>query len=55
MRPIQEIAATIGLDEKSIVPYGHYKAKIPLESVDTSGSRGKMIVVTGITPPHPGR
>ena len=54
MRPIQEIAATIGLDETSIVPYGHYKAKIPLESVDTSGSRGKMIVVTGITPTRAG-
>ena len=54
MRPIQEIAATIGLDEKLIVPYGHYKAKIPLESVDTSGPRGKMIVVTGITPTRAG-
>ena len=54
MRPIQDIAATIGLDETSIVPYGHYKAKIPLESVDTSGSRGKMIVVTGITPTRAG-
>ncbi len=54
MRPIQEIAGTIGLDEKSIVPYGHYKAKIPLESVDTSGPRGKMIVVTGITPTRAG-
>ncbi len=54
MRPIQEIAATLGLDEKSIVPYGHYKAKIPLESVDTSGPRGKMIVVTGITPTRAG-
>ena len=54
MRPIQEIAATIGLDEKSIVPYGHFKAKIPLESVDTSGPRGRMIVVTGITPTRAG-
>ena len=54
MRPIQEIAATIGLDEKTIVPYGHYKAKIPLESVDTTGRRGKMIVVTGITPTRAG-
>ena len=54
MRPIQEIAATIGLDENTIVPYGHYKAKIPLESVDTSSSRGKMIVVTGITPTRAG-
>ena len=41
MRPIQEIAATIGLDETLIVPYGHYKAKIPLESVDTSGLLGQ--------------
>ena len=54
MRPIQEIASVLGLDEKSIVPYGHHKAKIPLESVDTSGPRGKLIVVTGITPTRAG-
>ena len=54
MRPIQEIASALGLDKESIVPYGHYKAKIPLDSVDTSGNRGRLIVVTGITPTRAG-
>ncbi len=50
MRPISEIAGAMGLDPQTIIPYGHYKAKIPLEAMRTNGPRGKMVVVTGITP-----
>ena len=50
MRPITEIAEAMGLDPRTIIPYGHYKAKIPLDAMRTSGPRGKMVVVTGITP-----
>lgn len=50
MRPIAEIAESLGLDPKMTIPYGHYKAKIPLEAIRTGGHRGKLIVVTGITP-----
>ena len=31
MLPIDEIASRMGLDQGKIIPYGHYKAKIPLE------------------------
>lgn len=54
MRQIQDVAQLIGLDDNSIVPYGRYKAKIPLESVPDTGNRGKLIVVTGITPTRAG-
>ena len=37
-----------------IVPYGHYKAKIPLEAIDSTRNRGKLVVVTGITPTRAG-
>ena len=50
MRPIAEIAEKLGLDPKMTIPYGHYKAKIPLEAIRNNGHRGKLIVVTGITP-----
>ena len=50
MRPIAEIAESLGLDTAALIPQGHYKAKIPLEAIREGGQRGKLIVVTGITP-----
>ena len=55
MRPIAEIAEVLGLDPKVIIPYGHYKAKIPLEAIRDGGRRGKLVVVTGMTPTRAGR
>ncbi len=50
MRPILEVADELGLSPDSIIPYGRYKAKISLDAVRDGGGRGKMVVVTGITP-----
>ena len=50
MRPIMEVAEELGLDTQSLIPQGHYKAKIPLSAERADGRRGKLIVVTGITP-----
>ena len=50
MRPIVDVAEELGLDPKILIPHGHYKAKIPLEAIRENGKRGKMVVVTGITP-----
>ena len=50
MRPISEIAEKLGLGPDVIIPYGHYKAKLPLSATRRNGHRGKMVVVTGITP-----
>ena len=54
MRPILEVAESLGLDTKVVIPYGHYKAKIPLEAIRNDGHRGKLVVVTGITPTRAG-
>ncbi len=50
MRPIMDVAAELGLDTQTLIPQGHYKAKIPLSAERVDGKRGKLIVVTGITP-----
>ncbi len=54
MLPIAEIAEKMGLDPKVMIPQGHYKAKIPLEAIKQGGRRGKLVVVTGITPTRAG-
>ena len=50
MRPIMEVAEELGLDRQALIPYGPYKAKVHLDAVRDGGARGKMVVVTGITP-----
>jgi formate--tetrahydrofolate ligase len=49
-RPIDEVAAELGLDPARIEHFGRYKAKVPLAEVDLSRRRGKLVLVTGITP-----
>jgi len=53
MRPIVEIAEDkLGLPAAALVPYGHYKAKLAQSVVDTlaTGPRGKLVLVTAVTP-----
>jgi formate--tetrahydrofolate ligase len=51
LRPIQEIAAKIGLGADQIFPHGHHKAKIPLDIVKAnSGEDGRLVLVTAISP-----
>ena len=51
MRPITEIAKTLGIKEDDLQPYGRYKAKInPAILNDKSKKNGKLILVTAITP-----
>jgi formate--tetrahydrofolate ligase len=47
-----KIAEKLGIPEEHLVPYGHYKAKVALEYVDSLKNRkdGKLILVTAITP-----
>ncbi|MEF2550798.1 formate--tetrahydrofolate ligase [Aurantimonas sp. A2-1-M11] len=51
-KPIREIAATLGIAEEDIVPYGHDKAKISAPFIKSLGGRpdGKLILVTAINP-----
>lgn len=51
MKPITEIAASAGIDEAMLEPYGKYKAKIDLSLPgDESRKNGKLVLVTAITP-----
>jgi len=51
LKPITEIAAKVGLEAKDIEPYGHYKAKVPLDVLKgREGHDGKVVLVTGISP-----
>ena len=50
MKPIAEIATTMGLDPAAIIPYGHYKAKVALDAIRRDGPKGKLVLVTGMTP-----
>jgi formate--tetrahydrofolate ligase len=52
MRPIDEIAAKLGIPDEAVSPYGKYKAKIALDYIASLKDRpnGKLILVTAITP-----
>ena len=40
----------MGISSDALLPYGKYKAKIPLSELDKGSKDGKLVVVTGITP-----
>ena len=52
MKPITEIADRLGIPDSALVPYGHTKAKVGLDFIDSLQDRpdGKLILVTAITP-----
>ena len=50
-RPITEIAAKAGIDDKYLEQYGKYKAKIDYNLLkEVPGENGKLILVTAINP-----
>src|SRR5215212_8514338 len=52
MQRITPIAQKLGIPEDALEPYGHYKAKVSLEYMDSlsGGKDGKLILVTAISP-----
>src|SRR6187455_73023 len=52
MQRITKVAEKLGIPEDQLVPYGHYKAKVSLEYVDSLAKKkdGKLILVTAISP-----
>ncbi|MBT4354857.1 MAG: formate--tetrahydrofolate ligase, partial [Rhodospirillaceae bacterium] len=52
MQPILEIGDGLGIPPESLDPYGHYKAKVSMDYVDSLSEKqdGKLILVTGINP-----
>lgn len=55
MKPISAIATDLGIDQKNLIPYGHYKAKIEIPEFDEARVKQcKLILVTSITPTKSG-
>src|SRR4051812_17225544 len=52
MLRVTKIAEKLGIPDDQLVPYGHYKAKVSLEYVDSLAKKkdGKLILVTAISP-----
>src|SRR5215210_4190565 len=52
MERIVQLAQKLGIPEDALEPYGHYKAKVSLDYMDSLASRkdGKLILVTAISP-----
>ena len=52
MKPIMEIGKSLGIPAKDLIPYGHTKAKVHLDYINSLSSKkdGKLILVTAINP-----
>ncbi|MGE5522924.1 MAG: formate--tetrahydrofolate ligase [Rhodospirillaceae bacterium] len=52
MQRINQVAAKLGIPDDQLEPYGHYKAKVSLDYIDTLKNKkdGKLILVTAISP-----
>src|ERR1700721_2319472 len=52
MKPISEIAAKLGIPASSVENYGHYKAKVSLDYIESLKDKpdGKLILVTALSP-----
>ena len=52
MEPISEVAASLGIPQEALEPYGHYKAKVSNAWLDSLPERpgSHLILVTAISP-----
>ena len=51
LKPISEIAQQLQLDVSDLQPYGHFKAKLPLQLIDDAQSKKcRLILVTALSP-----
>ncbi len=56
LRPILEVAADAGIEEREIEPFGRYRAKVDLSILDRLKDRpdAKVVITTAITPTKAG-
>ena len=50
MKPILEVARALGIEQKYLEPFGHYKAKLSLPAYVGRPAKGKLVLVSAITP-----
>lgn len=54
LKPIAQIATELGLNEEQWLAYGTTKAKVRLDVLQKNPPRGKLILVSAITPTSAG-
>ncbi len=55
LKPIDEVAAGLGISEEALEPYGRYIAKLPLDLISEENiDKSRLILVTAITPTKAG-
>ncbi|WP_436937833.1 formate--tetrahydrofolate ligase [Staphylococcus xylosus] len=50
LKPIGEIAEKVGIPKDALEHYGHYKAKIDINQVQQKNGKGKVVLVTAMSP-----
>ena len=50
MRPIADVAKTLGLDPQHLEPYGQWKAKVTAGAMEGRQTQGRLVLVSAITP-----
>jgi formate--tetrahydrofolate ligase len=55
LKPISEVAEKLGIKTEDIIPYGKYKAKVPLSYLDEEKIKNSnLILITAVTPTKAG-
>ncbi|MBB4833084.1 formate--tetrahydrofolate ligase [Staphylococcus hominis] len=50
LKPIGDIAKKAGIPELALEQYGHYKAKIDINQIQSKEEKGKVVLVTAMSP-----
>ena len=50
LQPIGDIADKAGIPSDALEPYGHYKAKIDINKIRKNKQKGKVVLVTAMSP-----
>ncbi|HCG2988591.1 formate--tetrahydrofolate ligase [Corynebacterium striatum] len=50
LEPITDIADRAGIPAEALIPYGNTKAKVDITKLDHSKPKGKLVLVTGVSP-----
>ncbi|WP_295803142.1 formate--tetrahydrofolate ligase [uncultured Corynebacterium sp.] len=50
LEPITSIAARAGIPDSALIPYGNTKAKVDITQIEDMPTKGKLVLVTGVSP-----
>lgn len=50
LEPITDIASRAGIPEEALIPYGNTKAKVDITKLEHLPTKGKLVLVTGVSP-----